>query len=246
MERVNMGTSPLATTGPFDVSTYETDRVLSVEYFAKNGFSLRMTLVRLNDAEVLVYSPVRALASRDFQPWLGTSVVRYVLSPNYFHHRGFDPWRASHPDATFLASPAAVSRIRSKVECEVEVLDPSSLSARELEVIVPPGTRTGECWLKIGGDESTWIVGDAFFSMPTTPPGLFGLVCKLTGTTPGLRIGHTYVTLALEDKRAYGRWLLERIESDAPRTLITCHGDVLRSATLPARLTELAKTRLGV
>jgi hypothetical protein len=53
-------------------------------------------------------------------------------------------------------------------------------------LVEPPGTRLGETWLVVDGqDGPVWIVCDAFFNVPRHPRGFIGLFARLFGLSAG-------------------------------------------------------------
>jgi hypothetical protein len=114
------------------------------------------------------------------------------------------------------------------------------------ELLVPPGLKNGEVWLKVPTAAGTaWVVSDAFFALAKNATGFTGFMLRATGTAPGLRIGRTFTGLGIGAKVLYRDWLLERIATDRPAVLIPGHGEVLAGADLADRLDELTRMRLG-
>jgi hypothetical protein len=114
------------------------------------------------------------------------------------------------------------------------------------ELLVPPGLKNGEVWLRLAGaDGVTWVVSDAFFSLSENARGFTGFMLRVTGTAPGLRIGRTFTGLGIGDRIAYRDWLLDRLAADRPRTLVPGHGSVLSGPDLTERLDTLIRDRLG-
>jgi hypothetical protein len=207
------------------------------------GLRVRSTAVRLADGSLVVVSPVRGMARSGVES-LGRPSV--LVAPNHFHNRGLAEWAAEYPGAVVVASAKAAPRVHAKCGLPVEATERlSSALLPGHAVLVPPGTRGGETWLSLtSGNRRAWVVGDAFFSLPDLPAWPMGLVLRLLGIAPGLRIGTSFRWL-LSDRATYRTWLSARLEEERPNVLVPCHGDVIADDALADRLGRLAAERLG-
>lgn len=68
----------------------------------------RMTIVRLG-TKLWIHSPV-SLATGMTAELEGLGEVRYVLSPNKYHHLFLSEWRSIYPEAEFYASPGLIPK----------------------------------------------------------------------------------------------------------------------------------------
>ncbi|MCZ7680230.1 MAG: hypothetical protein M5U28_16275 [Sandaracinaceae bacterium] len=217
-----------------------------LEKVVETGWCWRALAVRLTGGSSLLVSPIRGTLARTAEALEAIGTPSAALAPNHFHYMGLREARERYGDLACVASGTAAPRLTAKCGHDFASLDalrerlPSSVTLLE-----PPGTKTGEVWLRVETDGGVaWAVCDAFFSVSRPLSGMMGLVLRATGTAPGLRIGSTFLWLALADRRAYRRWLEERLEEDAPRVLVPSHGDVIHDEALPERLRELAARRL--
>jgi hypothetical protein len=210
------------------------------------GWSVRTTALRLGDGGVVAVSPLRGLGDEAHEGLAPLGKPSLLLAPNHFHHLGLAEWSGRY-GARALSSEAAARRLARKTEVALG----SGEELRErlprgASLLVPAGLKNGEVWLRVeGADGVAWVVGDAFFTMERTPRGGMGLVLRLTGTTPGLRIGGTFTMLGVGERARDRDWLKEAIEADRPRALVPGHGEVLRGADLADRLREVTVRRLG-
>ncbi len=218
----------------------------SIERKDARGFSLRSVAVELRDGGVAVVSPIRALEDDAVARLAELGPVRFLVAPNHYHHLGLATWRARFPDARVVCTPVARPRLARKAHLEPETIEALSVALPPVvQVLVPPGLKTGELWLRLRTpDWCVWVVSDGFFHLPALPRGAIGMFCRVTGTAPGLRIGGTFLALAVSDRRAYREWLLRRIAEDRPLALVPGHGDVLFADDLSERLAALATARL--
>lgn len=212
----------------------------------EQGWSVRTLALRLADGGLLAIAPVRGLGDDAHDELARLGAVTDLLAPNFFHHLGLPEWRERYPDAPVYASTRAAPRIEAKSGIAPTALDElADRLPHGAALLEPDGTRNGEVWLELHTDRGlAWIVSDAFFNVPVSPTGFMGWALRVTGTVPGLRIGTTFLKLALRDRRAYRRWLEARLESAPPALLVVGHGEAYDAPDLAERLSELARTRL--
>lgn len=76
-------------------------------------FSTRMTVIRLNNGDIWVHSPIDdKTALMDSVAALGP--VRYLIAPNWIHYAWVGAWRNHFQDASTWASPGVVARAASR------------------------------------------------------------------------------------------------------------------------------------
>lgn len=205
------------------------------------GVPLRASAVALNGGDLAILSPVLGFASRPFPSGRAPSAL---VAPNHFHNLGLREQLKSTPTVRLCASPTAVPRLEKRIKkpfADVGTLQDEL--PKGFSFLVPPGTRAGEAWLSAPGARGrAWMVGDAFFNIRRTPRSLMGLLLKVLGICPGLLVGTSFRWL-VRDRPGYRAWLLEKIASERPTTLVPCHGDVLFDEHLAERLDELVRRR---
>lgn len=209
----------------------------------RNGFSLRSMAARLDDGTTLVASPLPGLDDAAHDALLAIGRPSIVLAPNHFHTLGLADFAARYPDARVVCAAGAVPRLKKKTPHafdDVTTVTPPAW----LELISPPGLKGGETWLvATRGDQRIWAVCDAFFNLPRHPSGPFGLITRLGGSAPGLRISGLFKMAGVADKAAWRDWLLAQIEAAPPTLLLPAHGDAW--PVDPAALIALIRRRLG-
>ncbi len=170
-----------------------------------------------------------------------------LLAPNHYHNLGLRGFVERYPSALAVSTAKARPRLLAKtgvatkgIEALAERLPPG------VRVLVPPGTRQGEAWLRFATPTGVaWLVTDAFFNVTPLPQNPFGWFLWLTRGAPGLRIGGTFLAVGLADRREYYPWLAEQLLVDQPTTLLTAHGEASRDPELWRELGEIARGRLG-
>jgi hypothetical protein len=167
-----------------------------------------------------------------------------LVAPNHFHNLGLAEQVKITPAVRLCASTTAAPRLQKRIKkpfADVRTLQDELPNG--FAFLIPPGTRAGEAWLSAPGTRGrAWIVGDAFFNISRTPRSLMGLLLKMLGICPGLRVGTSFRWL-VRDRAGYRTWLLDKIASERPTTLVPCHGDVLFDDCLADRLDELVRRR---
>lgn len=218
------------------------DRLWSAHRVTRNGFELRCLIARLADGSTLVASPLPTMDDATCAAIEAIGPPTVVLASNHFHTLGVAPFRARYPTMRVICADGARARLEKKTG--LEYADLGSLALPDgLEVVAPPGLKGGETWLiATGGGQRVWGVCDAFFNLPAHPRGAFGLVTRLGGSAPGLRISRLFKLAGVADKAAWRDWLLARIEAAPPTAIVPAHGRVWAGDV--ADLSALVRARL--
>lgn len=89
------------------------------EYFAVAGlqmpmpFTTRMTVVRLDDGDLFLHSPI-AYDQRLADELREMGIVRHLVSPNQWHYAHIGEWQKAFPEAVAWASPGVRRRARAR------------------------------------------------------------------------------------------------------------------------------------
>jgi hypothetical protein len=101
------GYEPLATLKPLAAEIWLVDGP-QVRFYGM-PFPTRMVVIRLNNGELLLHSPIAfSQALADELAALGR--VRHLVSPNWIHYAGIPGWQAAFPDAVTWAAPNVRAR----------------------------------------------------------------------------------------------------------------------------------------
>jgi hypothetical protein len=139
----------------------------------------RMTVVRLRDGRLVVYSAI-ALDESEMQALEQLGVPAYLVVPNDIHRIDVKAWKDRYPAIAVVTPPAA----RAKVEKVVHV-DTTSVDFDDPAVhfVVVPGTGEREAALVVETSSGTTIVlNDLIFDL-VARPGLSGWLMKAMGMT---------------------------------------------------------------
>lgn len=111
------------------------------------GFPTRMTVVRLNNGELLLHSPV-AFDTKLAGQLQAMGSIRHLVSPNQFHYAHIGEWSRAFPNAVTWASPHVRARARAR---GIDVRFNNDLGTEapvywqdEIEQIAVPGGYFGE------------------------------------------------------------------------------------------------------
>jgi hypothetical protein len=204
-----------------------------LEYFTTAGvrlplpFSTRMTVVRLENGDLFLHSPIAfdaGLAERI--QVMGT--VRHLVSPNQFHYAHIGEWALAFPAAITWASPRVRARARARgvdVEFKRDLpTDAPSDWRGEIEQAIVPGGYFGE-FVFFHKRSKTLVLTDTVLNLE---PAKFGqpwrFAASLTGMTypnGGIFFG---MRLPLLFQRAKTRAAAEKMLSWQPERIILSHG----------------------
>jgi hypothetical protein len=207
-----------------------------------SGWCFNTILISAGDG-LVVYSPTRKLGDDAHVRISEMGEPRHLICANHFHHLGIEEWMSRYPGAAVYARAQALPRLTKMYPSSgiraIDELD--GLLAPGVSRIEPVGTRNGEVWLRT---QDAWIVGDAFFNVRPPVTGVTGLLLRMTGTAPGLRIGKLWARFHLADRASYRSWLDAELARQPPSWLIPAHGDPISRPDLAGQLGTLAARSL--
>lgn len=205
-----------------------------LEYFTTAGvrlplaFSTRMTVVKLQNGDLFLHSPIAydaGLAER----LLAKGTVRHLVSPNQFHYAHIGEWARAFPEAiTWAASP----RVRRRAQARgVDVQFKNDLPTaapdewrEEIDQVVVPGGYFGE-FAFFHKRSRTLILADTIFNLEPDKIGQpWRFAAWLTGMSypdGGLFFG---MRLPLLLQRRKTRAAVDKMLSWQPERIILSHG----------------------
>ncbi len=191
----------------------------------------RMTIVRLNDGRLIVYSAI-ALDEAEMQELEGFGTPAFLIVPNDLHRMDIKAWKARYAAMKVIAPAGS----REKIE-QVVPVDATSVDFGDPGVRFVPVAGTGEREAALivetrGG--TTLILNDIIFNLPNRP-GVAGWLFKkvrLTADEP-----HVPLPVQLrevKDKNALASQLKHWSQLPNLARVIVSHGEIL--ANDPARV----------
>ncbi len=177
---------------------------------------LRGMAIRLKDGDLCFYSPLKGMHEKQVGQLRSLGRVSYLLAPNHYHSRGLGECHRLFPDARLVCPPDARQRLSKLTGLAFENLDDLCQALpQNMQLLSPPGLKTGEVWLDIvSSDQRIWLVTDAFSASPLDSTAADALPCLLK----------TFPNYAVADMRVYATWVRQQILRQAPTMLISCHG----------------------
>jgi hypothetical protein len=162
--------------------------------------------------------------------------VRALVAPNAFHHLGLRPWRERYPDVPIFAPAQSIARIekQSRLTGIRPLADASGIAGDRVEFVDMPHYKTGEALVRWridgaggadGGGAWAWYMTDVAFNFTQRLPGPFGIIMRLTKSTPGFRRNALAGAFMVRNKRQLYAWINEQAEKTPPKVVVMCHGD---------------------
>jgi hypothetical protein len=228
----------------------EAHGVWTREYVFAPKSLARMMTARAKDGSLVAISPANGLGEKDFETLRADGGVSALIAPNGFHHLGLASWSQAFPNARIFAPAKASARVAKK-QPKLRVIEPlealAPLLADGVRVLDLPGISIGETWITVeAASGPIWYVADSCFSMETAPASLIPrLLFKWTDSAPGFKINGLGLAMFTKDKPALRKFMLDRLAEQAPSTVITAHGAVVREAGLRERMTGMVNARFG-
>lgn len=142
-------------------------------------FPRRMTVVRLGDRRLVIYSAI-ALEEDEMAQLESWGTPAYLVVPSRIHRMDAHSWKARYPELKVVTPPGARETVEEVVpvdETDVDFQDP------KVHYTIVPGTQDGEAALLVEGQSgSTLIVNDVIWNVHHRP-GLRGWLLRALGFT---------------------------------------------------------------
>lgn len=188
---------------------------------------VRMTVVRLQDGELLLHSPTR------YTNDLGMALdalgkVRHLVAPTIGHWMFMADWQRAYPDATVWATPALRDRAqvrRSGLRIDADLLDTAPVAwAGEIEQGLVSGGIFEEAWL-FHKPSRTLLLTDLIQNLETAKlPPVTAVAMRAARATDATSALHVRALLALggaETRKAIGAML-----TTEPDRVVFAHGNI--------------------
>lgn len=204
--------------------------------FAGAWFPHTMTVVRLQNGEVLLHSPCKPSAVLDDQVnALGN--VAHVVAPNWFHDLYLAAYRAAYPGAMFWGPPL-LRRLRgaSLIDRALCSQDPPPWFA-ELSFVSLSGLLTMDERVFFHKRSRTLIVADFFMNLHSTEQTQFWtrFTRRLAGVESRLAVFPFLHWVGAPGKSRLRRPAAQIIEWNADRLIVGHGNSILRNAQEPIR-----------
>lgn len=199
-------------------------------------FPRRMTVARLRDGRLVIYSAI-ALDEREMDALERFGSPTFLVVPSDRHRLDARAWKQRYPQLLVLAPQGA----REKVN-EVVSVDATQFDFRDSTVsfVTVPGTEQHEAALLVSSEGGTTLVLNELIWNVDSRPGFGGWLMKVAGMTGDEpRIPPITALLDIKDKPALRSQLEEWANIYSLRRIIVSHGAIIETEPA-ALLRELA------
>ncbi len=203
------------------------DNILSVSGALKMplvDFERRMTVVRLQDARLVVFSAI-ALDEAEMRALEQFGTLTYLVVPNERHRMDLKIWKERYPGMKVIAPAGARARVEEVAPVDATNIDFGDPSVRFVTV---PGTNDTECALVVHNASGTTLVLNEVIFNVADQPGFGGWLMHLLGMTGDKpHVPPTVKLLDLHDKAAFSAQLDQWSTITDLRKIIVSHGSII-------------------
>jgi hypothetical protein len=189
-------------------------------------FGRRMTVVLLSSGELWLHS-VAYLTPELREKLDAIGPVRFVISPNRFHHRYMRHYRKVYPEAQLLASPGLPERREDLSFSGTLGDEPDPRWTMDLDQIAFYGNRLSTEIVFLHRTSRTVILTDLCFNLPPSRPLFTRLAARALGVYNRLGVSWT-MRRAISDRNAARSSLARILTWDFDRVIVG-HGDIVET-----------------
>jgi hypothetical protein len=212
---------------PHGALTQIDDGVLTVVgdlHMPVGNFPRRMTVVRLDDGRLVVYSAI-ALDEDEMQALERFGTPAVLVVPSEIHRLDAHVWKERYPRMIVVAPSGAREKVEEVVRVDATELD---LGDPRTRLVTVPGTRARELALMVERTEgATLVVNDVIWNVAPRR-GLRGWIMRVTGMTgPRPRIPAFVARKKIENRAAFRAQLERWAATPGLRRIVPSHGAVV-------------------
>ena len=199
-------------------------------------FPRRMTVVRLDDGRLVVFSAI-ALDEPEMQQLEAYGEPAFLIVPNDLHRIDAKVWKDRYPELIVVAPPGSREKVSQVVSVDADSVDFKDPAVRYLNVLGTEGSEAALIVRRPAG--TTLIVNDLIWNLPDQP-GLGGWLFHAMGLSGARPLIPFVVKLhSIRDRAAVRHQLQEWSRLNGLQRIIVSHGDIIGSEA-PIVLRELA------
>lgn len=202
--------------------------------------SRRMTVVRLSDERLVIYSAI-ALDESQMDVLLRFGKPAFLIVPNDLHRLDVRAWKDRFPSITVVAPAGARKKVQDVVPVDASTIDFGDSSVR-FTTVMGTGDREAALLIETSGG-TTIVLNDLIFDLANRQ-GLRGWLFKaigMTGDEP--HITAPVKMREVKDEGALRAQLEQWSRLPHLKQVVISHGDVI--ATEPARVLERIASHLA-
>jgi hypothetical protein len=203
------------------------ENLWSVEQPQKLGpgvwFPNRMTVIRLFDGSLALYSPVRfddrvALELSSLGP------VSHLIAPSNFHHLHLGSARRRYPEARVLGALGLERKSKQSIDELFDIGSAPRLGPAIDAFVVAGMPKVNECLL-LHRPSKTLIVCDFAFNIVRPATKMASVITWLGGVGNRFGVSRLYRSM-VKDVDAFRACMVRVLDQDFDR-IVMCHGEVL-------------------
>jgi hypothetical protein len=181
----------------------------------------RMTVVRLRDGRLVVYSPM-ALDDDEMQALEDFGTPAFLIIPNSHHRLDAKPWKDRYPAAQVIAPQGARDEVEKAVPVDATRAD---FGDPEVALVPVPGTGAREAALEVRKPAGTTLVLNDIVGNIRHAPGFGGWLLRLmgfAGDKPHVPV--PVKMMMVDDKKALAAQLEQWAALPELKRIIVSHG----------------------
>jgi hypothetical protein len=199
-------------------------------------FTRRMTVVRLDDDRLVIFSAI-ALQEPEMRQLEAYGDPAFLIVPNDLHRIDAKVWKDRYPELIVVAPPGARQKVSEVVSVDADSVDFKDSAVRYLNVLGTEGSEAALIVRRRTG--TTLIVNDLIWNVPDQP-GIGGWLFHAMGLSGDHPLIPFVVKLhSIRDRAAVRHQLQEWSRLNGLHRIIVSHGDIIGSEA-PIVLRELA------
>jgi hypothetical protein len=189
-------------------------------------FVRRMTVARLRDGRLVIYSAI-ALDEDEMRALEQFGSLAFLVVPGDHHRRDVGIWKTRYPDIQVIAPPGARDKVQEVVAVNA---DHANFDDPEVELLTVPGTDGHEMALVVRRAAGTTVVINDLIGNMEKPAGFGGWLLARMGYTGDAPQIPAFAKLKLVDEPAALAAQLRRWAEDPRlRRILPSHGEAIEN-----------------
>lgn len=186
----------------------------------------RMTVVRLNDARLVVYSAI-SLDDDEMRTLEDYGTPAWLIVPNDHHRLDAAAWKQRYPQIRVVAPEGSRKKIAEAVPVDSSA---PRFGDPNVRFVVVPGTRDHEAALVVDTRAGTTLVLNDIVANIRNAKGFGGWLLELMGFAGDEpHVPRPVALMMIDDKAALATQLLEWAEIDSLKRILVSHGEPIEA-----------------
>jgi hypothetical protein len=190
------------------------------------SFPRRMTVVRLRDARLVIWSAI-ALNEKEMATLEAFGHPSFLIVPNDHHRLDARAWKERYPPVQVVAPQGSRAKVEKKVPVDTTAPD---FGDPNVEFVTVAGTREREAALVVRGSKGTTLVLNDLVGNIRDASGVGGWLLGLAGFAgESARIPRVVKFNLVKDANALRAQLLQWAEMDSLKRILVSHGEPIEA-----------------